>query len=555
MSDKGYWENVYWPRVMKQRLSRRRLIQIGALGTAGAVSAVYLGCSGGSKTNGGTPAAGKTAAPAGTPKPGGTISTVILGILSSLDPVYVKGGTDRLATYNIYDAPISHSLQANGSLAVVGSLAESWEWVDDTHLNMTFRKGIKFTDGTDFDAAAVKYNVDRMEDPKTASPRAAELAAVDHLELSSDPYTMTYVLKKPDYVFLSTLYPWTSAVCSPTAIEKWGDDYANHPTGTGPFMLKGSATAAAVEFVENPDYWRSGEPYLDGYTIRLMSDSAVVASAFNTGELDIDFTGALDSADVVSFQNDPKFNVVTAGAAGILRIFINTSRPPLDNVHLRRALSLAVNRQEFVSKYNGLNFITPSPLPRHSAYDNPDQPDPEFNLDKAKEEMKAAGFENGVDITLSTFNTPVVTSDGELLIEQFSKIGVNCSLYTGSDMTAKAVNGDFELLYTNWPTDYSSIDYAMRQVYHSNSAFNHGVSSDPQMDALIDQAALEPDPNKRKQLYWQVMKMVVDNVYDISVSGLPQLAVMRSNVQGFIPGDQPGGPELAFSFRRLWLSS
>jgi peptide/nickel transport system substrate-binding protein len=554
MGDRNYWEDVYWPRVMKRRLSRRRLIQIGALGTAGAVSAVYLGCSSGGNKTSGTSQAGATLAPAGTPKMGGTVTAVDAVTISSLDPALSADGNDKIATDNIFDYSVDTHMDASGSLSAVGVLAESWEWVEPTRLNMKYRQGVKFHDGTDFDASAVKYNVERVMDPKLASPRGTDYKVVDHLE-QPDANTLTYVLKNVDYNFVASLGSWSGLISSPTAIEKYGDDYANHPTGTGPFMFKSQQAGSSLELVKNPSYWRTGEPYLDALTIHIISDKAVEAAAFKSGDLDADLSGYLDTSDVLSFQNDPGFNVVMGGSSLILRIYMTCLKPPLDNVHLRRAMSYAVNQQEFVSKYNGLAFATPAPLSRNSIYDNPDQPDPEFNLDKAKQEMKLAGLDNGISFELVASTDPVMSADAELLVQQLSKIGVNCKLVLELNATPRIISGNFDALMITMPSDAGSITFMMRSVYHSKSQFNQAVLSDPQMDSLIDQAGQEPDPNKQRAIYWQVMKIIMDNAYDIPLCGLPSIAVMRKNLQGYIPASQPGGLETAGQFREMWLSS
>jgi len=557
MTDGNYWNQKYWPRVMRQRLSRRRLIQIGTLGTAGVVSAAYLGCGGDEKNGGGkTPIAGETPVAVGTPRAGGTLTAMAQAAFSSWDPALVSSGIDKIGYNNIYDAPINRDIHPDGSLTIKGNLAESWEWVDPTHLKMTFRKGIKFTDGTDFTAEAVKFAVERTKNPETKSTRTAELRSIDHVELS-DAYTMTYVLSRPDYVFLTLNDMWACSIPSPTAVEKWGSDFINHPTGTGAFMLQRQESGASYELVKNPNFWQPGEPYLDGYNIQIIPDKAVAASALKSGQVDFCLRESLDSADIVSFQKDSEFKVSVSGAQGVKRIFIAKTRPPGDNIHLRKAMTLAINREEFVAKYSGLVFITPAPLPRQSAYNNPDQPDPEFNLEKAKAEMKLAGLEDGVTIRLSVSTDPTDQSDGELMMQQLAKIGVKCELDSvpPTGIATRAVSGSFDFLYMNFPADIGGMEYIMREIYHSKGVFNVGITEDPNMDAIIEKAWLEPDIGKRRELYWQVMKIAMDGVYEIPIIGVSDIAVMRKNIEGYVPISEPGGPELEFQFRRFWLSS
>jgi peptide/nickel transport system substrate-binding protein len=552
MENTGYWDSRRLRSLLDRRLSRRRLIQLGAAGSAGAL-VIAAGCGGKGGGPGTTPSAYTPVA--GTPTPGGKIVIASASALTSMDPAFWSLAGDKIVNYDLYDWPATQGLDNDGNLADLPNLAESFEWVDGTHLIFHWRQGIKFHDGTDFNADAVQAYYQRVLDPATKSPRAAELRTVDHVE-TIDNYTTRYVLKEQDMVVVElALSFWSSCFPSPTAIEKYGNDFTNHPVGTGPFMFKSQQPGASCDLVRNPNYWRAGEPYLDGYTVRAIPDRAVVAAALKAGE--VDMASNLESRDIIGFQKDPNFNVVTAAVGSIRMVFVNSNKGLGTNPHLRKALSLAINRQEFIDRYSGLAFITPGPLLKGGAYANPDEPDPEYDLERAKQELAAAGYPDGLTIQkLYTTTDPGDQADAQILQAQWAKIGVNVSVDYVAVVQAgvQLATGDYEFAFGGWPGEGD--DYALRNIYYSKGVFNGGALSDPDIDRLIDQAKVETDPNKRKELYWQVMRIIMDNTYAIYVVGVPDSLVLSKRVQGFTPDlAVKGEPRMQFQWRKLWVTA
>jgi peptide/nickel transport system substrate-binding protein len=547
MGDSNYWYDRYWRRVLRRRLSRRRLIQVGAAGSAGAL-VVAAGCGGGDD---GAPAATSPAGTpvAGTPTPGGKIVIASNAGVSSLDPAIWSLGSDKYVTYNVYDWPATEGSDEAGNLTVLPNLAESFEWVDDTHLLFRWRQGIKFHDGTDFNSDAIQAYYKRVLDPATQSLRAAELRTLDHVE-SPDLYTTTYVLKEPDAAVVElTLSFWTSCIPSPAATN-----LAENPVGTGPFMFKSQQPGASYELVKNPDYWRPGEPYLDGYEVRVLPDKAVAAAALKAGEVDI--AAYLETRDIAQFRQDPDFNVVNQGV-GARKIYVNNNLGACKDERVRKALSLAVDRQEFIERYAGEAFITPGPLIKGGALANPDEPDPVYDPEQAKQLLAAAGYADGIEFEkLYTTTEPSDQTDAEVLQAQWAKVGikVNVDYIAVVQAGVRLATGDYELAYGG---SFGEGDaYELRNVYHSKGVYNGGSLSDPEVDRLIDSAKLEFDPNERKKVYWQVMKVIMEKAMVIFIVGVPQTAVLAKHVQGYAPDlAVKGEPRMQFQYRKIWVSS
>ena len=546
---------LYLPQLSAKRLTRRRLMQVAGIGAAGAIGAAYLGCGGDNKEEAlPTLSAGTTPETTTKPVRGGSITIAIGSAFDSFDP-HVSGGIyAKWAMMALYDGPLADELDENNNLVLVPHLAKSWELPDQLSLIMNWREAVRFQDGTDFNAAAAKAYFDNVLNPETKSIHAAELKALDRVENSND-LTSTLFLKEADAQFIYYMNDATAAMPSPAAVQKWGSDYGTHPVGTGAFILKGQQPGASYEFERNPTHWRPDQPYLDGYKCRVIPDKAVAAAALKAGEVDYAEQSELDVQDILSFQQDSDFDVLVEGCDSLMQIWIYNERPPGNNVHLRRAISYAINRQEFVDKYNGLAFVSTGPMPKHSAYENPSEPDPEYNPEKAKEELKAAGYEDGITIKMKAIGDPLVQSDVELLAAQLSQVGIKVQPEFGSAASAAATlaNGDYETAFGSWvTTDVGDLQYAFRLLYHSTGYFNGGSIKDPEMDSLIDQASAEPDSKKRRELYWQVMRIINENAYMLYLIGRPIIKVVRKGIHGFNTTYNPFVLASDKEARKLW---
>jgi ABC-type transport system substrate-binding protein len=423
-------------------------------------------------------------------------------------------------------------------------------------LTVKLRQDVKFHDGTVFDAAALKGHYDRILNPETKSTRAADYKMLDHVETVDDS-TAKYILKFKNVLFVSSLMGWGSSIESPTAVNKYGVvDFQNHPVGSGAFVFKRQEPGAFYEFDKNPSYWRQGQPLLDGFSIKIVPDKAVAAAALNAGEIDAATGAELDQVDIVGFQNDTRFSVYVGGASGLKQIWVNKGRAPGNNIHLRKALSLAINRDEFVDKYSGLAYVTTGPLPKRNPWSDPNEPDPEYNLDKAKEELNAAGYPDGT--TISVYSTTDLTdqSDAELLQAQWAKVGIKANFeFVALGVAAVKLNaGEFDFAYSSFGAALGDIDYVMETIFTTGGFFNGGATSDPKIDELVMRGKNEEeDFNTRRATYWEAEKIINDNFYQIWVIGIPDIVVMKKQVHGYIPRSEPGGPGYEQQFRGYWI--
>jgi len=543
MQDTNYWQNRQRRKLLDERLSRRRLIQMSAAGSAGALL-LAAGC-GGSKNeqvSGGTPGA------VGTPKLGGKMTIVSNAAVSSLDPAIWSLASDKFITYNVFDWPATEGTDKDGNLTVLPNIAESFEWIDNTHIHFSWRQGIKFHDGVDFNSDAIQAYYARVLDPATKSPRAAELRTLDHVQ-SADAYNSTYVLKEPDAVVASlALSFWTSCIPSPAATN-----LAENPIGTGPFIFKSQQPGASYELVKNPDYWRPGEPYLDAFSVKVLPDKAVAAAALKAGE--VDMAAYLETRDVAGFKQDPGFNVSRIGQ-NVVKVYVNNNRGACKDERVRKALSLAINRDDYIQRYAGEAFVTPGPLVKGGALANPDEPDPVSDPEQAKQLLAAAGYSDGLSFErLFTTTEPADQTNAEILQAQWEKVGVkvNVEYVAIAQAGARLATGDYELAMGG--SFGEGDDYELRNVYHRKGVFNAGTIADPDIDRLIDAAKLELDPNERKKLYWQVQQIIMQKTIAVFIIGVPTSVVLAKRVQGYAPDLAVKGlPRMQNQWREIWVS-
>src|SRR4051794_7068237 len=212
--------------------------------------------------------AAKPAASGDAPKKGGMLRIGLSTEAVTMDPHLSGSKIDRQIYHNIYEPLV----MLDNKLQIKPSLAESWTQPDPKTLIFKLRQGVKFHDGTDFDAEAVKFNFDRMQDPATKSVRTGEIANVQNAEVV-DKNTVKLNLKKPDAALLATLTDRAGMIISPAAVKKFGPDIQRNPVGTGPFQFVEWLKDDHLSAKKFDAYWdKNAGPYLDGLRYRPIPD-------------------------------------------------------------------------------------------------------------------------------------------------------------------------------------------------------------------------------------------------------------------------------------------
>ncbi len=315
-----------------------------------------------------------------------------------------------------FQKPALERLLDSESGKYVPRLAEKWE-IDPNGKYITFyiRKGIKFHDGTDLNAEAVKYNLDTAIKGDNTSLRS--ITSVDVI----DPYTVRCNMNQWDWVIMNSLViSSVGPIVSPTALKKYPkEEILFKPVGTGPFKLKSYVRDTSLTYERNPDYWQKGLPYPDGIEFRIYADTTTALLALKAGEIQRLAITVQDIKDLKAAG----FNVIDyIGEVTALLPDGKNADSPFSNIKVRQAVSYAVNR-DMLAKSLGQGYYkaTQQPFPDESWAYNPDIVGTSYDPAKAKQLLNEAGYPNG-------FKTKLIvpsSTDMEIAIQDMLKgIGI-----------------------------------------------------------------------------------------------------------------------------------
>jgi peptide/nickel transport system substrate-binding protein len=475
---------------------RKTVKWIVSLAIASSLLLTAIGCSGGSAKQ--TAAIDSTGS--SEPKTGGTLNISLQGDPVTLDPSTSTVGYERHVYQSIYDKLVE--LDASGKM--VPMLAEKWSISDDKKTyTFNLRQGVKFQDGTDFNAEAVKFNFDRnMQD---ASPRKNELKFVSKVTVV-DPHTVQIVLTQPFSAFLSILTDRAGMMVSPDAVKKYGTDFKSNPVGTGPFMFKNYTKGSSLVLDKNPNYWQKGLPKLDQVVYKMFPDQNVALVNLKSGAVDI--TDSFPSKDIANMKNDPKSLVINEAGQGYTGIQMNLNKAPFDKVEVRQAIDLMIDREAIVNvALNGAAIPSHSPfVPSQFAYDNSykaAKPD----LEKAKELLKKAGLPDGFSFTLNYIQDPLLQQVVQMIQGMLKPVGINVNLdpLDSTAHTNRIVKRNFEAIVNTW-SGRTDPDQNAYDRFITGGFTNYSNYTNPEVDKLLNESRMEDDQAKRKLIYDNLMK-------------------------------------------------
>src|SRR5580700_8721732 len=353
-------------------------------------------------------------------KPGGSITVGQELDIPGFDPlkVGVFDTSAETAAAAIFDTLTT--LDDKGEAAP--KLALSWTHSDDFKTwTYKLRPGVRFHDGTPFNAEAVKENFDRQKDPANKC-RCAFYISYIHDVQAPDELTVVYNLNDPSVNLpaLQSLQNSNGVVQSPTAWKTKGEDYNRNPVGTGPYILKSWAAGDRMVLEKNPDYWNKGHPYLDRIILKPLPDAQSRFASLQSGEADIIWDDEYDADAIQKAQKDPKLTVHTYAGSGAQVYAFNTKVAPFDDVRVRQALVMALDRKKMSQAItNGLARPASNPYGDGSWVKCKDDGALPEDLEKARALIKDYG--KPVDFKMLTTATPRGRTIGQVF-QQFWKL-------------------------------------------------------------------------------------------------------------------------------------
>lgn len=457
----------------------------------------------------------------------GTGGTLIVAMTATnipgLDTVQFQsegGEGGRFVGVQLWDGLTRFDLtQGEASPEVIPGLAESWEVADDG-LTWTFhlQEGVTFHDGEPWNADAAIYNYDRQVN-QDSPLYDQELNSVGGILLAGivsaskvDDMTIQLVTEKPLADLPSMLA--LGAFGSPKAIEEAGDDFAEHPVGTGPFKFESLERGRELVLVRNDDYYR-GAPKLDRLILRPVPEVTARMAALRSGEVQ---WIEVPSPDEVPALEAEGFDVLTNPYSHVWPWVLDTTVPPLDDVRVRQAMNYAIDRETMADALlqgtgaPAFNYI-PASDPGYSE----DLDGFEYDPDRARELLAEAGYADGFSVSVS-FPTSgsgnmVPIPMNEALQRDLAEVGIDVSL---EPIEWGAMLGDFFNGDIPGGADVMNISlgYVLPSLwstwFHSESLLNVGGFNDPEVDALLDQISAEFDPAVQAELYQELNTKLVE---------------------------------------------
>ena len=448
---------------------------------------------------------GGTTSVAATPKAGGTLKVAIESELRTLDPLKSSQRVERQVYYNMYESLV----KIDASLKIKPGLATAWQYTDPTTLQFTLRQGVKFHDGTDFNADAVKFNIDRIL-TAASSPRKSELASVKSVEVK-DASTVIFHLKKPDAALLAQLVDRAGMILSPAAIQKGGAGFTLAPVGagTGPFEFVEWKRDDHLTLKKNPNYWVPGRPYLDEVIYRPITDSNAALAALRTGDIDVADSGAIADKDVATVKSDSTLVYRSTAGLSFGGFEINSAAGVFADMSKRQAVALALDRDQIIKNVSfGVQTLSNGPIPPSSwAFDPSEKTYAKADASKAK--SMATGFA----FAMKTPNDPTDIQIATLIKDQLSKAGItlNIQVEEFGQVLNDAEAHKFDAALVGWSGRIDP-DGNMFGWFHTGGGFNDGQYSNAQVDSDLEQARTESDQAKRKALYDDAQQILVREV-------------------------------------------
>ena len=387
-------------------------------------------------------------------KPGGDIVITYKDDVSTLDPAIGYDWQNWSMIKSIFSGLMDY---LPGTTELTPDLAESYE-ISDDGLIYTFklRQGVKFHNGREMTADDVKYSLERTCNPKTQSPGAGFYSMIKGQEAMTagqaeslegiktlDKYTIQFELARPDATFLHVMALNFSFVVPKEEVEKWGQDFGKHPVGTGSYILKDWVLGNKIEWVRNPDYHHPGKPYLDKIVFEIGQEPTVALMRLQRGEVDILGDG-IPPARFVAIKNDPKYKdmIVEGGQLHTGYVTMNVKMKPFDDVRVRQAVNMAINKERVVKIINNRAVVANQPLPpAMPAYDT-GYKGYAYDPVQAKKLLAEAGYPDGFETELYCMNVDPNPRIAQSIQQDLAEIGIKAELKNQSQATVIAAGGE-----------------------------------------------------------------------------------------------------------------
>ena len=412
---------------------------------------------------------------------------------------------------------------------IVPDLADSWAWSNDNKtLTFKLHQGVQWHDGKPFTSADVKCTFDMLmgksQQRFRQNPRKSWYDQVNDISINGD-YEVSFNLKRPQPALLALLASGYTPVY-PCHVSP--GDMRTHPIGTGPFKFVEFKANESIKLVRNENYFKKGLPHLDGIEFTIIPNRSTAILGFISGKFDMTFPTEVSIPLLKDVKSqDPTAVCVVAPNNVSTNIIINSTAPPFDNLDVRRALALALDRKAFIQiMFEGQGDIggtmQPAPdglwaMPKEMLESIPGYgPDIEANRTAARKLMEKAGYgpDKHLAVKVSTRNIAVYRDPAVILIDQLKSIYIDAELdvVDTAQWFPKVARKDYSLGLNLTGNAVDDPDQSFYENYSCGSERNYTNYCNRDIEKLFDQQSAETDVAKRKKLVWEIDKQLQDDV-------------------------------------------
>jgi peptide/nickel transport system substrate-binding protein len=445
---------------------------------------------------------------------------------AGLSPLLQTGLVEASVYANVYDSLVA--LDGDGQLTP--ALAESWRAIDDRTWELRLRSGVTFHNGERFDASAVRFTIETLLDPASSSPIRAQLAAIERVE-TPEPLVARIVTRQPFAPLLAELTG--VAIIPPGHTASVGvEGLGERPVGTGAFRFVERVRDDRIVLEANRGHWR-GRPGVERLEFRPIPDAATRLAALRAGQVDLATNVASEQESVLTREG---LRVLARPGVQTLYLRLNTRRPQLQDVRVRRALAQAIDVDRIITTvYGGRARRVSAPFPPDVfGYDPNAAPTP-YDPAAARALLSAAGAADGLRLVFETPRGRYPKDDQipQVVAGYFQEVGVQTELRTvewaAYLQKVNAGQGEdvFLLAGTNRIFDPH---FTMTRLYASASSFGRDYYGNPTIDTLAADAAATLDVERRRALYGQLLDILRADVPAIWLAQLDDLYGARPGV-------------------------
>lgn len=417
----------------------------------------------------------------------------------------------------------------------IPALAESWTVSDDgTVFTFVLREGIKFSNGRDITPEDVKWSFERLLNPATAAPTAfmfQPIAGAEEFQSGAatevsgikilDARTIEFTMTTPVWSMMQRFALPPAFIIAKEGVEAAGDQFGFQPVGAGPFMLESWESGVRITGVRNPNYFAEGQPFFDRFEMELGIEPSVGILRIEAGEADI----ALDfvpTADYPRLVTDPVLStrlLKTAGFPNTDYMIINNNKEPFNILEVRKAMSMAIDRERLVQILNGravplAGFLPPN-VPGDNALLQPDPYDPEG----AKALLAEAGYPDGFATTMLTNTDPISLAEAQAVIADLAAIGIQVELTSIDNAQFLDIliskPDTLDLVMTAWFMDYQDPSDNWEPLLMCGGSYNWAKYCNEELDAVFQEANLKPFGEERWAAFAAMEALVAEQVPNV----------------------------------------